>query len=136
MDDNKRKPIGQILIEKGFITHQQLNYALRYQSTLFYDDYKPIGEILIELNYVTKEQVNECLGSQQEINPNSLEFVLKEFGFLNNAQLAMVLSRKYSLEGKHSIPTAELLVKNGFITKEELEIIMREHNISEDDINF
>jgi len=129
MCDKKRKPIGEILIQKGFITPQQLDEALKYQSTLFYDDYKPIGEILIDFNYVTKEQLNECLGIQTPMNPNSLELILKQLGLLNNTQLAIVLSREYSLDGKHSIPTGDFLIKNGFITQEKLDEIIKKNNI-------
>ena len=47
---NKKKKIGDLLIDTGLITHDQLNEALEIQKT----NGGKIGNILIENNYVTE----------------------------------------------------------------------------------
>ena len=59
-DDVKQKPkkrIGEVLIEKGMITHDQLNIALLEQKTLD----KRIGAVLIQLGFVTDSIIRDAL---------------------------------------------------------------------------
>ncbi len=54
-----RKPLGEALVEKGYISQQQLVQALEYQSEK--GRRKLVGEILVELNFVTEQQVLEVV---------------------------------------------------------------------------
>ncbi|MCM8776708.1 MAG: Flp pilus assembly complex ATPase component TadA [Candidatus Omnitrophica bacterium] len=58
----ERKELGQLLIEKGVITQEQLEEALLKQEV----EKKFLGEILIENHLVTKEQILECLTEQKK----------------------------------------------------------------------
>ena len=51
---NWRKPIGEILIEKNFLTRAQLEEALALQCQL---PGQKIGQILVKLGYVSKMEV-------------------------------------------------------------------------------
>ncbi|GER94365.1 hypothetical protein A45J_2126 [hot springs metagenome] len=55
-----RKKLGEILIESGLITEEQLNHALTVQKT----KKQRIGKILIELGFVTNEQIAETLAEK------------------------------------------------------------------------
>ncbi len=55
-----KKLIGELLIERGFLTQEQLQEALRVQK----ESKKLIGEILLELGYVSEEEVMICLTTQ------------------------------------------------------------------------
>jgi type IV pilus assembly protein PilB len=57
---NKRKRIGTILLEGGYITAAQLKDALTDQV----DSCKVLGEILVEKGIVSERQVTEALGLQ------------------------------------------------------------------------
>lgn len=83
----KQKPIGEILIEKGFLTRHKLSHALQYQSTLPPSLYKPIGQILIDLGYATKEQIDEALTLQPTKIGHTIGEILTKLGFINEAQL-------------------------------------------------
>ena len=48
----KNLPIGQLLLEQGYITEDQLNKALAYQKT---HPGNRLGDVLIELGYITEE---------------------------------------------------------------------------------
>lgn len=56
----KYKRIGEILLEKGLITKDQLNRALEHQRLTK----KALGEVLVELGYVTWEELTEALAEQ------------------------------------------------------------------------
>ena len=58
----ERKELGQILVEKGLITPQQLEEALVQQLR----EKKFLGEILIEKGFVSKEQIIEALTEQKK----------------------------------------------------------------------
>jgi len=60
----ERKELGQILLEKGLITVEQLEEALTEQAKTK----KFLGEILIEKNFVTKEKILEALTEQKKAN--------------------------------------------------------------------
>lgn len=53
--------IGEVLIDKGYITEQQMNEALAYQKE--HRD-KRVGQILMELGFVTENQVLDALASR------------------------------------------------------------------------
>lgn len=58
----ERKELGQILLEKGLITPEQLEEALKIQS----ETKKYLGEILIEKGFVSKEDVLNALTEQSK----------------------------------------------------------------------
>ena len=56
----RKKKLGEILVEEGLITEEQLETALKLQK----GKNKKIGKILIELGYINDVQVAECLTKQ------------------------------------------------------------------------
>ncbi|MBW7473844.1 Flp pilus assembly complex ATPase component TadA [Paenibacillus oenotherae] len=56
----QRKRIGDLLIEAGLLTQEQLNTALEEQKTLK----KRLGDLLVLKNYVTEQQIIETLEIQ------------------------------------------------------------------------
>ncbi|WP_246543125.1 GspE/PulE family protein [Fusibacter paucivorans] len=55
-----RKRLGDILIDSGDITSDQLQDAIQYQK----EHFLKLGEALVKLNYVTKEQIAKTLSIQ------------------------------------------------------------------------
>ncbi|MCM8771610.1 MAG: Flp pilus assembly complex ATPase component TadA [Candidatus Omnitrophica bacterium] len=64
----ERKELGQILLEKGLITLEQLNEALELQN----ETKKFLGEILIEKGYIKKEDIWQALTEQKKADSVSL----------------------------------------------------------------
>ncbi len=54
------KQIGQLLIEKGALSHDQLNLALAKQKEMG----GLLGEVLVEMNFVTERDIAQVLTSQ------------------------------------------------------------------------
>lgn len=61
----KSVPIGQLLVESGYITEVQLNDALARQKTEF--NGAKIGEVLLELGYVSETQVVHALSARLKV---------------------------------------------------------------------
>lgn len=61
MNTVKNIPIGEVLIQYGYITDEQVKKALEYQKT--HTD-KRLGDILIILGFVTESQMLEALGKR------------------------------------------------------------------------
>lgn len=59
----KIKPLGQLLLEKGLITQQQLEEAVEIQKT----KKQSLGDVLINLGFVSEEQLYHTLAEQQGI---------------------------------------------------------------------
>ena len=56
----KRKRLGEILVNDGQITPEQLNEVLRFQK----ESDKPLGQILVEKEILTEEELTFALGAQ------------------------------------------------------------------------
>jgi general secretion pathway protein E/type IV pilus assembly protein PilB len=54
---NKRKPLGQTLIEKGVLSEDQLRIALLEQKGVD----KPLGKVLVSLGFLTEQTLREAL---------------------------------------------------------------------------
>ncbi len=57
---SKKKPIGQLLLEKGLITHEQLEHALKEQQK----SGGLLGRTLVDLGFVTEADILSTLGAQ------------------------------------------------------------------------
>ena len=58
------KPLGEILVEKGYISQQQLDAALSV------DNQGKIGELLVSWGFVTQQQIGEALSIQTTPPPS------------------------------------------------------------------
>jgi hypothetical protein len=67
----ERHLFGEIAIEKGFLTLQQLRRALDIQREMIRsgEGHKLIGVLLVELGYLTPDQVCEILETHDRENP-------------------------------------------------------------------
>ncbi|MBI1335673.1 MAG: type II/IV secretion system protein [Phycisphaera sp.] len=100
--------VGDLLLEKGLITQQQIEQALSYQKEKGHN--KLLGEVLVELEFVTDEQVMEVLAgaygvpyapiSPRLADPKVIEVLPREFLeknlvlplFLVNGKLTLAVS--------------------------------------------
>ena len=58
----RKKMLGQILFEKGYITQFQLNQACQMQI----EENKLLGELLVSLGRITEEELKEALELQKK----------------------------------------------------------------------
>jgi len=64
-----KKRIGDLLIEEGYITEEQLERALKEQKKTG----EPIGKILVDMGFVTKDALNRVLNRQYGLDWSDLK---------------------------------------------------------------
>src|SRR4051812_34695978 len=83
----KRKPLGQLLIDKGVVKPEQLERALDEQKRSNHQ--KLLGEVMVEMRFCTEDQITECLAqaygvpyariSPKVADPKAISILPKEF---------------------------------------------------------
>jgi len=106
--------IYQMLIQKGYLDEQKLNYAKRVHSKVTAD--KTLTQVLQELKYITIEQLQDTL-SESKINVK-IGALLIELGLITNRDLDMAISLQKESAAKKTI--GEVLVEAGLIEERSL----------------
>lgn len=70
----KKKPLGVLLQEKGILSEEQIKYALQVQKTTK----QKVGEIFETLGFVTEYEVIHTLSEQEEIPYKDLDEILPD----------------------------------------------------------
>lgn len=73
MSTSEKKRIGQILYKEAFITHRQLEHALKIQDAI---KKKQLGQILLDLGYITKIKLNKAIAIQRKMKKTGKTKVL------------------------------------------------------------
>ncbi|HZV25295.1 MAG TPA: hypothetical protein VFG00_03305, partial [Acidothermaceae bacterium] len=58
---HQRRRLGDVLVERGLVTPEQLTAALATQLTLVGKQRKRLGKLVVDLGFVTERQVAESL---------------------------------------------------------------------------
>jgi type IV pilus assembly protein PilB len=84
---SKRKPLGQLLLDKGVVKQDQLERALEEQKRSNHQ--KLLGEVLVEMRFCTEDQITESLAeaygvpyariSPRIADPKTIAILPKEF---------------------------------------------------------
>ncbi|MBP6964657.1 MAG: Flp pilus assembly complex ATPase component TadA [Armatimonadetes bacterium] len=69
MEEYYKKPLGDILLDRGMITDEQLHAALDEQK----QSRKRLGEVLVSLGFITEEQVTEARALQFDVGYVNLQ---------------------------------------------------------------
>jgi hypothetical protein len=99
-----RSALGEILVRKGHLTLEQLDWVLSIQRTRFQrissDPARGglFGQIALRLDYITSDQLNECLRAQQEAQESGSSLLLGQIlirkDYLSSEQFLEVLHRQ------------------------------------------
>ena len=87
---NKRKKLGEILIEIGIITEDQLINALEIQKK----SGKIIGQTLIELGYISESQLMEAFLKKFNISYIDCNNLIIKAEHLKMVSMAMAVKKK------------------------------------------
>lgn len=125
------KLIGELLVEIGAISNDELKLVLQFQEDLsnpkeafkFAAGFrKKLGELLLEVGRITEKQLEEALEIQKNTGKKIGE-ILIEKGFINNEELKALLFFQKTQEQKEipkKIKLGELLLSLNIITQEQL----------------
>ncbi len=86
-----KKKIGDLLVERGFLTKAQLQEGLKVQSSTG----RRLGEILTELGYISEEQLLETISERLLIPRVSLKSMVIDPATVH--KVSVDLARRYSL---------------------------------------
>ena len=104
-----RPKIGKVLVQKGFISKDQLKEALSEQN-------QKIGEILVQSGSITPQQLKQTLEQQKRTDGKLCE-LLKDQGYLTDQEIHDALHKKDRKLG-------EILKQKGFVTDYDLDCII------------
>ncbi len=103
--------LGEILVEQGTITHEDLDEALELQENT-QPSPKKLGQVLQDSALVNKSQVNEALHLQQDSCPDEkLGEILINRGAVDSADVAQSLRKQTSAPAKPKL--GEVVVASG-----------------------
>ena len=95
-----RKPLGQILVRKGFLSVKQMATLISLQAE---EPESFLGDLAVREGYCTEEQVNAALSIQAEVSPGSVGLLAADDRVMNDKLLAAVASYLHHLEGRVQI---------------------------------
>jgi general secretion pathway protein E/type IV pilus assembly protein PilB len=112
--------IGDVLVERGMITKEQLTNAFAEKSK----SNKLLGEVLVDLGYVTEQALSNVLADvkSQKAPTGRIGDLLVERGLISKDQLDVAFQEK----AKSNKLLGELLVELGFITEQALSAVLAE----------
>jgi len=111
--------IGQILINQGHLSEEQLQEALSRQQELRQQGIRrTLGEICVEQGWCEMRHIAEAMRIQQEriFNATALGQVLIDIGALTLGQLHEALEQHHDT----SVPLATFLVERGYCQQQQL----------------
>jgi predicted DNA-binding protein (UPF0251 family) len=106
--NRKRKPLGEILLEKYIITHEMLDFALELQKK---GQGKYLGQIFLEMG-VSQEQLNEILDYFQ--HRKKIGDILIEDKVILPSQLQEALEKQHEQKTFYK-PLGRILMDLGYI---------------------
>jgi type IV pilus assembly protein PilB len=86
-----KKKIGDLLLERGFITSEQLKEGLRVQAATG----KRLGEVLVDLNFITEEQLIDTISERLQIPRVSLKSTFIDPATVQ--KISVDIARRYCL---------------------------------------
>lgn len=109
------KKIGELLIERGFISREQLDQALKAQA----ENKKLVGEILVDLGYASEEEVMICLTTQYGMPYLALESYDIDLDIIKSVPTELV--KKYHFIPIDKIANLLTIVTSDILDKETLD---------------
>ncbi len=116
IDQKEPEKLGEYLVGKNLITHQQLEHAL----ALVKEKKLRLGRILVELKYITGKQLMETLLERLKANElgkrKKLGEILITSGIITEEQLKHALEIQQDRKQR----LGEVLVSLGYVTKDQI----------------
>ena len=114
-----QKPIGELMVDEGFITRQQLDAALAEHQREQEHSRMPLGQILVEMGALSQADLDAAL-SHPNLRKNLGSFAV-ERGLITRDDLKMVLAQK-----KPGQLIGEVMVAYGLLTSDDVGRLLKE----------
>lgn len=131
MQSNPGGLIGRQLIERGLVTREQLREALDEQAELVHAGITPpkIGEMLVDKGLITADDLKKLLMKKKGNAGNLLGQFLVAHRLIKPEDLQRCLDQQKAAADKgENVPRlGDLLVANGVLRKEQVELYVQRH---------
>ncbi|RME03872.1 MAG: serine/threonine protein kinase [Planctomycetota bacterium] len=129
MEHPRTKPalFGQIALELGFLSQEELEEVLKYQQKLQSLGYSEFfGDICLKLGYLTKSQVDQIIQYQRNTTPTP-SLTYGQIGLQNGFFTPQQLQECIELQKKSPTyaPIGHYLLKKNYITPENHQAILK-----------
>jgi type IV pilus assembly protein PilB len=105
--------IGNLLVDEGYVTKEQLKEALNLQKKK--NDYIPLGEAFVELKYLSKAELKDIIKKYQK--HAFIGELLVNMGLITSSEMQQALE----FQERHAEKKlGEILVERRFITEDDL----------------
>ena len=118
--EENHKPLGQILLEKGFVTQTHLQAALEQQALLA-SEYKPLGDILVLMGHLSEAQLQIALAEQKGFSREPLGQILVKQGVIEGWQLSHALCLQFEQSVEQRTSLGAVLVRLNYTQQELIE---------------
>jgi len=122
----KHKPLGEILLEKGFVSQTQLQEALEQQALLA-SEYKPLGDTLVLMGHITEAQLQIALSEQKGFEREPLGQILIKQGIIKEWQLSHALCVQFEQPQDQRQNLGSLLVQLNYTQQDLIEEAMLDY---------
>jgi type IV pilus assembly protein PilB len=113
MIERRRRKLGEILVDQGYISTEQLNVALQEHKRTGIS----LGTVMVKMGFISEDELSSVLGAQIQLDQKKrIGEILIDQGLINQEQLEAGLA-----EQKHAgVQLGKCLVKLGFISEMKL----------------
>jgi hypothetical protein len=111
------RKLGEILIQEGYASQEQLNKALAYQTL----SENLLGRIMLDMHFITFDQKMRVLEYQKAHAGERFGEIVLKLGFATRKQLEKAVWFQHSSKGF----LGELLMELGIITQEQRDEILK-----------
>ncbi len=120
--------LDKVLLEKGFITPEQLTEAIQYQCRLPASQAMSLADVLISMEYVTERQIQEALGQEPPPEDVLVQMLVKE-GMIKEEELAEALKARHGENADKR--TGTMLLELGYTTREMIESALTQYYLKQ-----
>lgn len=125
----KNIPIGQLAVEKNYLSTEQLSQALRVQSTT--TPRQKLGTILVQQGYLDRIRLEDLVKTQIRLRGGEDLFgrIALQLGYISRAQLEQCEAELQVLRAKgQNIQLGQMLVKKRLLTVDQLLHVLHKQN--------
>ncbi len=113
------KRYGELVVDEGYATEEQVLKALEYQRT----SEKLLGKVMIDMGIITLEQQYEALtfGKSPEGGGKRFGQICEEFGYASAVDIERALAFQKKIKGY----LGEIMMELGYLTLEQHNYIVK-----------
>lgn len=120
-------PIGQILVQKEYLTPFELVSALDAYQALPEHSKLRLGDVLISLQFITKEQLQEALDEQKSFGSVPIGHILVQEKVMTEQKLEQLLALQKKVPPERRKKLGEMVIEHRIASPHRIERALAEY---------